>query len=57
MIRPININLNAAHPELPLVEATTFTGAPSSVFIRGVPKAVGNWSITAVSVAVVVLSG
>ena len=52
MIRPININLNAAHPELPLVEATTFTGAPSSVFIRGVPKAVGNWSITAVSVAV-----
>ena len=52
MIRPININLNAAHPELPLVEATTFTGAPSSVFIRGVPKAVGNWSITAVNVAV-----
>ena len=52
MIRQININLNAAHPELPLVEATTFTGAPSSVFIRGVPKAVGNWSITAVSVAV-----
>ena len=52
MIRPINIKLNAAHPELPLVEATTFTGAPSSVFIRGVPKAVGNWSITAVSVAV-----
>ena len=52
MIRPIDINLNAAHPELPLVEATTFVGAPSSVFIRGVPKAVGNWSITAVSVAV-----
>ena len=52
MIRPINIKLNAAHPELPLVEATTFTGAPSSVFSRGVPKAVGNWSITAVSVAV-----
>ena len=52
MIRPIDIKLNAAHPELPLVEATTFTGAPSSVFIRGVPKAVGNWSITAVNVAV-----
>ena len=52
MIRPININLNAAHPELPLVEATTFTGSPSTVLIRGVPKAVGNWSITAVSVAV-----
>lgn len=52
MIRPINIKLNAAHPELPLVEATTFTGAPSSVFIRGVPKNCGNWSITAVNVAV-----
>ena len=52
MIRPIDIRLNAAHPELPLVEATTFTGASSSVFIRGVPRAVGNWSITAVNVAV-----
>ena len=51
MIRPIDIRLNAAHPELPLVEATTFTGSPSTVLIRGVPKAVGNWSITAVSVA------
>ena len=52
MIRPIDITLNAAHPELPLCEATTFTGAPSSVFIRGVPKSVGNWSITAVNVSV-----
>lgn len=52
MIRPIDIRLNAAHPEIPLVEATTFTGAPSSVFIRGVPKTCGNWSITAVNVAV-----
>lgn len=52
MIRPIDIKLNAAHPELPLVEATTFTGAPSSVFVRGVPKSCGNWSITAVNVAV-----
>ncbi len=52
MIRPIDIKLNAAHPELPLVEATTFTGAPSSVFIRGVPKNCGNWSITAVNVSV-----
>ena len=52
MIRPIDIRLNAAHPELPLLEAVTFTGSPSTVLIRGVPKAVGNWSITAVSVAV-----
>ena len=52
MIRPIDIRLNAAHPELPLVEAVTFIGSPSTVLIRGVPKAVGNWSITAVNVAV-----
>lgn len=51
MIRPIDIRLNAAHPELPLVEAVTFIGSPSTVLIRGVPKAVGNWSITAVFVA------
>ena len=52
MIRGINIAINAAHPELPLVEATTFVGSPSSVFVRGVPKSCGNWRITAVSVAV-----
>lgn len=52
MIRGINIAINAAHPELPLVEATTFVGSPSSVFVRGVPKSCGNWRITAVSVVV-----
>ena len=52
MIRTIEVNLNAAHPELPLVEATTFVGAPSAVFIRGVPPGCGEWKITAVNVAV-----
>ena len=51
MIRPIDIRLNAAHPELPLAEAVTFTGAPSTVLIRGVPPNCGRWAITAVSVA------
>ena len=51
MIRPIDIRLNAAHPELPLAEATTYTGAPSTVLIRGVPANCGKWAITAVSVA------
>lgn len=52
MIRPIDIRLNAAHPELPLAEAVTFTGSPSTVLIRGVPPNCGRWAITAVNVAV-----
>ena len=51
MIRTINTCVNAAHPELPLIEATTFVGSPSAVFVRGVPKSVGLWQITAVAVA------
>ena len=49
MIRTIDIRLNAAHPELPLPEATTYQGAPSTAFLRGVPKGCGQWQITAVS--------
>ena len=52
MIRTIDIRLNAAHPELPLPEATTYQNAPSTAFLRGVPKSCGLWQITAVSVAV-----
>ena len=51
MIRPIDIRLNAAHPELPLAEAVTFTGSPSTVLVRGVPPNCGRWAITAVFVA------
>ena len=51
MIRTIDIRLNAAHPELPLPEATTYQNAPSTAFLRGVPKSCGLWQITAVSVA------
>lgn len=51
MIRPIDIRLNAAHPELPLAEAVTYTGAPSTMLIRGVPGNCGKWCITSVYVA------
>lgn len=51
MIRLIDIRLNAAHPELPLAEAVTYTGAPSTILIRGVPPNCGRWAITAVFVA------
>lgn len=52
MIRKINIKLNAAHPELPLEEAVAFVGAPSAVFITGVPQSSGDWMITALAVSV-----
>ena len=51
MIRPIDIRLNAAHPELKLPEAVTYTGSPSTVLIRGVPPNYGRWAITAVFAA------
>lgn len=51
MIRTIEVKLNAAHPELPLPEATALVGSPSAVFISGVPRAVGAWCITSVHVA------
>ena len=51
MIRLIDIRLNAAHPELPLAEAVTYTGAPSTILIRGVPPNCGRWEITTVFVA------
>ena len=56
MIRPIDIRLNAAHPDYPLAEAVTFTGSPSTVLIRGVPPNCGRWAITAVSVAALILA-
>lgn len=51
MIRTIDVEINAAHPDFPLPEATTYQGAPSTVFLRGVPKSCGLWQITSVSVA------
>ena len=51
MIRLIDIRLNAAHPELPLAEAVTYTGAPSTALISGVPGSCGKWGITSVSVS------
>ena len=51
MIRALNIALNAAHPELPLPEAVAFESSPTALFVRGVPRRVGKWALTAVYVA------
>ena len=48
MIRSFEVKLNAAHPELPLFEASAIVGSPSTAFIRRVPATVGTWTITKV---------
>lgn len=50
MIRSFEVKLNAAHPELPLFEATAIVGSASTAFIRRVPASVGSWHITKVYV-------
>lgn len=50
MIRSFTVQLNAAHPELPLFEATAIVGSASTAFIRRVPASVGSWRITKVYV-------
>ena len=50
MIRSFEVKLNAAHPELPLFEATAIVGSASTAFIHRVPASVGSWHITKVYV-------
>ena len=50
MVRTFQVELNAAHTELPLFEASTIVGSVSTAFITGVPATVGNWRITTVYV-------
>lgn len=48
MVRTFPVRLNAAHPELPLFEASAIVGSPSTAFISRVPATVGTWTITKV---------
>ena len=52
MIRTFEVLLNAAHPELPLFEASSIVGSPSTAIIKNVPATVGSWRITTVYVSV-----
>ena len=52
MIGTIDVEVNAAHPNLPLCEFAAFVGSPSHVRVRNVPRGVGNWQITAVYLSV-----
>lgn len=50
MIRSFEVLINAAHPELPLFEASTIVGSASTAIIKRVPPKIGNWTITRVYV-------
>lgn len=50
MIRSFEVKLNAAHPELPLMEASAIVGSTSTAFISRVPASIGSWHITRVYV-------
>lgn len=52
MIGTIDIEVNAAHPSMPLSELCAFVGSPSQVRVRNVPRGIGNWKLTAVYLAV-----
>ena len=48
MVRTFKVELNAAHPELPLMEASAIVGSTSTAFISRVPASVGSWHVTKV---------
>ena len=52
MVGTIKVRIHAANPSLPLCEAVSYVGSPSTVFIRDVPRTVGTWQITDVAVSV-----
>lgn len=51
MIGTIKVQLNAAHPNMPLQPLFAFAGSPSNLRIIDVPKKIGTWQLTSVYVA------
>lgn len=52
MIATIDVEVQAASPNMPLFPWRAFRGSPSSVRVRNVPKRIGLWSVAAVQVSV-----
>lgn len=50
MISTVVVKLNAAHPDVPLVPLVSFRGSASSVRVVDVPRQIGAWAITGVTV-------
>lgn len=50
MIGTININCNAANPNMPLKTIFSFVNSPTSIRIIDTPKKIGTWNITSVKI-------
>lgn len=53
MIGTIDIEIQAANPQMPLVPVRAYKNSPTSVRLRNVPKAIGDWKITSVQIVAV----
>ena len=50
MIAVIDVSIQAQNPAAPLYPWKAFVDSPSSVRVRNVPRKIGTWEITAVTV-------
>lgn len=57
MIGTIEIECNAKNPNFPLYPMRAFVGSPSSLRILNVPKKIGTWQITSVTLQAVYPDG
>lgn len=53
MIGTLSIKCNAAHPEMALPVIYTYKNSPSNIRVLDVPKKIGNWQITDVTLKVI----
>lgn len=51
MIGIVDVEVQAANPQMPLCPFVAFVGSPSSVRVRNVPGNIGSWNITKVYVS------
>ena len=50
MIATLDVDIQAANPNMPLHPWRAYVGSPSSLRIRNVPRRVGDWHITSVKI-------
>lgn len=50
MIATIDVDIQAANPNMPLHPWRAYVGSPSSLRLRNVPKRIGDWHITSVKI-------
>lgn len=57
MIGTIDINVNAAHPNVPLAPVFSWRGSASRINVEGVPSLCGSWYVASVSIAIATPDG